>query len=146
MEYSKTSQLDTSLDEVFNFCTSPTGFETIFPYPIIWVNKEQNWGLGSIVEFKFSFLLVTWTSKTEITVFDRQNKILVDVLRGGLPYKYLEHHHEFAAKENGTIYTDRINFSFGYGDFLDRTIGIKLIDSIFNKRHLNMKKYWRDRT
>ncbi len=102
MEYLKTTQFNASVEEVFNFCASPSGFETIFPYPITWVNKSENWGIGSIVEFKFRFLFVTWTSKTEITVFDR-NKLIIDILKAGLPYKSLEHRHEFAARENGTL-------------------------------------------
>jgi len=87
MEYLKTSQFNASVEEVFNFCASPCGFETIFPDPIIWVNKSENWGIGSIVEFKFRFLFVTWTSKTEITVFDR-NKLIIDILKAGLPDKF----------------------------------------------------------
>lgn len=61
-------------------------------------------------------------------------------MKKGFPYKYFKHHHFFEPEGIRTIYTDRVKFSLGFGNFLDKTIGKFIIDSIFIKRRQNLNK------
>ena len=139
MKYKKTIKIDAPIDKVFNFCASPHGFEKHFPHRVRWVNKHEKWNLGSIIEFKFRFLFTWMYWKTEITAY-KKNEFFADIMKVGFPYKYFNHYHFFEREGNKTIYTDKIEFSLGFGDFIDRTIGKIIIDSIFTKRHQNLNK------
>ena len=55
MNYTKTIQINAPVEQVFQFCTSPDGFEKHFPHSVQWISTEKNWCSGSIIEFKFFF-------------------------------------------------------------------------------------------
>ncbi|MDJ0796952.1 MAG: hypothetical protein QNJ51_08965 [Calothrix sp. MO_167.B12] len=139
MKYKKTIKIDAPVDQVFNFCASPHGFEKHFPHPVRWINKHDQWNLGSMIEFNFRFLFIWMYWKTEIIAYEK-NEFFADAMKVGFPYKYLNHYHFFEPEGNKTIYTDKIDFSLGFGNFLDRTIGKIILDSLFTKRHKNLKK------
>lgn len=141
MNYTKTIQIDAPIDKVFAFCASPDGFEKHFPHSVKWIRTEENWGNGSIIEFKFSFLSICLYWKAEIIEY-QPNKLFTDVLRSSFPYKYFRHSHLFESQEKKTIYTDKIEFSFGFGDLIDKVVGIPILKSTFNQRHLNMKDFF----
>ena len=138
MNYTKSILINAPVEQVFQFCTSPDGFEKHFPHSVQWISTEKNWCSGSIIEFKFCFLSMWLYWKAEITEY-QENKLFIDVLRSNFPYKYFCHSHIFEAREGMTIYTDKIEFSFGLGNFFDKVIGIPVLESTFNQRHLNMK-------
>lgn len=141
MNYTKTIQINAPVEKVFAFCASPKGFEKHFPHSIQWIHTEENWDLGSIIEFKFRYLLIWLYWKAQITEY-QQNQLFVDVLCSGFPYKYFRHSHLFESQEEKTIYTDKIEFSLGLGNFIDKVVGIPLLDSTFSQRHLNLKNYF----
>lgn len=139
MNYKKTLKIDSSVDKVFNFCASAYGFEKHFPYQISWIKNEEKWNLGSIIEFKFRFFFTWIYWKTEIIAY-KKNDFFTDIMKGGFPYKYFNHCHLFKSEGNQTIYTDQIEFSLGFGDFIDKTIGKIILDSVFSQRHQKLKK------
>ncbi|BAY82415.1 hypothetical protein NIES267_18950 [Calothrix parasitica NIES-267] len=141
MNYIKTIQIDAPIDKVFTFCASPDGFEKHFPYSIKWIHTEENWDLGSIIEFKFHYLSIWLYWKAEITQY-QQNKYFVDVSHSNFPYKYFRHSHLFKSQGEQTIYTDKIEFSLGLGNFIDKVVGIPVLQSTFNQRHINLKNYF----
>ena len=138
MNYTKTIQIDAPVEDVFAFCASPDGFEKHFPHSIQWIHTEENWDNGSIIEFKFRFLSIWLYWKAEIIEY-QQNKLFTDVLRSSFPYKYFRHSHLFESQEEKTIYTDQIEFSFGFGNFIDKAVGIPMLESTFSQRHIRMK-------
>lgn len=143
MKYKKAVKIDAPIDKVFNFCTSPYGFEKHFPHRIRWFDKQEKWQLGSIIEFEFRFFLIWMYWKTEITAYENNN-LFIDIMKVGFPYKYFNHHHFFEPEGDRTIYTDWIEFSLGFGDFIDRTIGKLITHSIFTKRHQKLKKCFKN--
>lgn len=69
MKYNRKIKIDASIDKVFNFCASPHRFEKYFPYQVRWINKQEKWDLGSVIEFEFRFFF-TWVYwKTEIAAY-----------------------------------------------------------------------------
>ena len=76
--------------------------------------------------------------KAEITEY-QENKLFMDVLGSDFPYKYFCHSHIFEAREGMTIYTDKIEFSFGLGNLIDKVVGIPILESTFRQRHIRMK-------
>ncbi|WP_053541436.1 SRPBCC family protein [Anabaena sp. WA102] len=139
MEYKKTTNIDAPVEKVFGFCASPYGFEKHFPHQVRWINKHEEWNIGSIIEFKFRFFFTWMYWKTEITAYE-ENELFADIMKVGFPYKYFNHYHFFEPVGNQTIYTDQIEFSLGFGNLIDKTVGKMIIVSIFNKRHKNLKK------
>ena len=141
MNYTKTIEINAPVEQVFKFCTSPNGFENHFPHSIHWINTEKEWKNGSIIEFKFRYLSIWLYWKAEIIEY-QQNKLFVDILRSNFPYKYFRHSHLFESQRDKTIYTDKIEFSLGFGNLIDKLIGIPILESTFNQRHINMKNYF----
>lgn len=138
MIYTKTIQINAPVDKVFAFCASADGFERHFPHSVQWIHTEENWDNSSIIEFKFRFLSMWLYWKAEIIEY-QPNKLFTDVLCSNFPYKYFRHSHLFESQKEKTIYTDKIEFSFGLGNFIDKVVGIPLLDSTFSQRHLRMK-------
>lgn len=134
MKFSKSVQINAPIEEVFAFCASPDGFEKHFPQPIRWLDKSQPWKLGSVFQFKYRFLFIWWYWQGEIIHYEN-NSCFVDVLRAGGGLKYFEHSHEFQPLGNSTLYTDKIEFKFGLGPWIDRLIVKRMISFIFSKRH-----------
>ncbi len=63
-------------------------------------------------------------------------------MKVGFPFKKFNHYHYFTPQNQNTIYTDKIEFSLGFGSFIDKTLGKFIVNSIFTKRHQNLKKYF----
>lgn len=145
MRLTKTSIINASVDELFEFCLSQDGFEIQFPYKICWLQVPEIWKKGSVITFKFKiakfFFWNIWIkSKAEIVELEI-NKHFIGVLRIG-SCKFFRHRHEFETVGNKTSYTDVIEFTLGFGRFIDYWIGLKYLEKHFNKRHRNLKKYF----
>ncbi|MEL7241398.1 MAG: hypothetical protein AAGM40_03485 [Cyanobacteria bacterium J06573_2] len=141
INYTKTIQINATVEKVFAFCASPDDFEKHFPHPIHWINTEKEWKNGSIIEFKFRFSPIWLYWKAEIIEY-QQNKLFIDILRSKFPYKYFRHSHLFESQGEQTIYTDKIEFSLGFGNLIDKVVGIPVLESTFNQRHINIKNYF----
>jgi ligand-binding SRPBCC domain-containing protein len=142
MQFSMSSQIPASIEDVFAFCTCRAGFEQQFPYPVTWLEASHPWQTGSLIRFKFQLLnlglLKIWLPYHAEIVEMVSNRYFVDVMRVG-PYQYFRHRHDFELIEGMTHYTDKIEFSLGYGHFIDRQIGLPILRKIFRKRHQNLK-------
>ena len=141
MEYEKTVIVNAPIDKVFDFCASPFGFEKHFPYKVCWLDKQKKWDLGSVVEFKFCYFLIWIYWKSEITTYEKY-VLFVDLMKVGFPFKYFKHHHYFTSQNKNTVYRDKIEFSLGYGSFIDKTLGTMIVNLIFTKRQQNLQEYW----
>lgn len=136
--FEKKSLIFAPLDRVFNFCTSRSGFERHFPYTVDWLNGPERWQQGSIIHFRFRYLKQWFNYQAEIVSY-QTNELFVDEMRVG-PYKYFIHEHTFQPLLQGTLYTDKIRFTLGYGNLVDQLLGLKILDTTFTKRHSKMKE------
>lgn len=142
MRFSMSSQIDAPIEDVFALCTCRTGFEQQFPYSVRWIAADNHWLQGSLITFKFQFLklgfLQVWLSYQAEIIEMETNRYFIDVMRVG-PYQYFRHRHDFESVDQTTYYTDTIEFSLGYGDFIDNRIGKPILNRIFKRRHQNLK-------
>ena len=113
---------------------------TLLP-SVKWINTEKEWENGSTIEFKFRFLSIWLYWKAEI-VESQPNQLFTDVLRSSFPYKYFRHSHLFKSQGEQAIYIYKIEFSLGFGNLIDKVVGIPTLESTFNQRHLNMKDFF----
>ncbi len=141
MIFSKSVIINAPIDKVFSFCASADGFEQHFPQPIDWLDKGEPWQQGSIFRFKYRFLFTWWYWEGEITNYEK-NSYFIDILRTGGGLKYFQHKHKFEPCEQGTLYTDKIEFTLGFGSWIDQLIVNRIIGFIFAKRHRNLCKYF----
>ena len=129
--------IEAPVEKVFAFCNSREGFQRHFPHKVRWQHGPENWGRNCELTFKFRYLGMWLPYKTKITEW-RPNHMFRDAMVVG-PYKRFVHTHSFRAVKEGTLYTDRVEFSIGLGKWIDRTIGLRQIRSTFAKRHAQMK-------
>lgn len=143
MQFSMSSQIHSPVEEVFSFCLCRAGFEQQFPYPVKWIEASDRWQQGSVITFKFQFFslgfLKVWMPYQAEIIELAPNQYFIDVMRAG-PYQYFRHRHNFEVMNGTTHYTDTIEFSLGYGRFIDRRIGKPILHRIFRKRHQNLKR------
>ncbi len=126
------------VEEVFAFCASRQGFEQHFPHKIDWQDGPEIWHEGCELKFRFNYLRCWLNYKTRITRWE-ENRFFVDEMCAG-PYKRFVHTHLFEKVEDGTLYTDCVEFSTGFGQWIDRLIGLRQIKATFDKRHARMRE------
>jgi ligand-binding SRPBCC domain-containing protein len=139
LQFVKKTLIFAPLERVFAFCSSRSGFEKHFPYKVDWQNGPERWHQGDVLNFRFLFLKKWINYQAVITSFS-ENEHFIDEMKQG-PYKMFVHKHSFERMLKGTLYTDTIDFTLGYGNFLDRTIGLRLLETTFTRRHAKMKEY-----
>lgn len=127
-----------SVEEVFAFCNSRRGFEQHFPYKVIWYAGPETWRRSSELKFKFRYFGLWFDFQTKVTRWEK-NRLFVDEMVVG-PYKRFVHAHLFDDVQQGTVYTDHVEFETGFGRWVDRTIGMWMIRSTFAKRHNCLKR------
>ncbi|RBW48913.1 SRPBCC family protein [Marinobacter sp. F3R11] len=135
------SEINRPVDRVFRFCASKSGFLAHFPFTTKWIGGPDDWTApGDILNFSFRLFGVPVRYTAEIIEFEK-NVRFVDVMRKG-PYKFFRHEHIFEPIGDGekTLYTDRLEFSGGFGNVADGLISVPLTRRIFKKRHELMKK------
>jgi ligand-binding SRPBCC domain-containing protein len=125
------------VDKVFAFCGSSHGFQRHFPYQVRWEAGPEDWREGCDLAFRFRYLGVWLPYKATITRWE-PNRMFVDEMRIG-PYKAFVHTHLFEPADEGTRYTDRIEFSTGFGRWVDRIVALRQIQTTFKKRHARLK-------
>jgi len=133
------SEINQPVDRVFQFCTSKSGFLAHFPFSTKWISGPDGWnGLGETLSFSFQLFGIPVRYTAEITEFEK-NARFVDVMRKG-PYKFFRHEHIFTQMGDKTLYTDRLEFSGGFGDMADTLISAPLTRRVFKKRHELLKQ------
>lgn len=125
-------------ERVFRFCASREGFEAHFPHAIDRYKGTESWRLGDVFAFRYKFfgLWSRWQGK--ITHYE-ENRRFTDLMQVGL-FKHFEHTHLFEPAEGGMRYTDSLRFTLGYGSFVDRVIGRRMLAGTFTKRHALLKR------
>ncbi len=138
--------LNASIEDVWDFVSSPKNLKKITPDYMNFVikskNREEKIYPGMIICYKVSPLLKIPTSwVTEITHVEK-NKLFVDEQRVG-PYKIWHHEHLFKQEEKGVLMIDIISYKLPFG-ILGRLVNYffinKKINKIFNYRYDRMKE------
>jgi ligand-binding SRPBCC domain-containing protein len=126
------------VEKVFAFQTSPEGFERNFPHPVAWPGgRPPTWKHGDKFHFRYKMLGKWRDWKGEIIDWQHHHSF-TDVMYEGM-LKRFEHTHQFEVKDGGTLYRDRIRFTYGMGTLIDRLIVAPMLKRLFHKRHAMMK-------
>ncbi|MFM2343785.1 MAG: hypothetical protein RLZZ210_393, partial [Pseudomonadota bacterium] len=129
-----------------SYCVSTSGFKDIFPFKVEWIEDCKYMDAqDKIIDFRYKLAPLVWCRHKARVVEYEHNHKFVDRLEQGRLYKFFEHRHYFAQDENDvakTVITDEIEFSLGFGNLVDKTIGIKTLDNTFCKRHKNIIAYF----
>ena len=125
--------LNTTIDNLWDFVTSPQNLKKITPKYMNFVieseNRLEKIYPGMIICYKVSPILkipTTWV--TEITHV-KKNKLFVDEQRVG-PYKIWHHEHLFRVEGEGVLMIDIVSYKLPFG-----IIG-KLLNTLFIKKKI----------
>ncbi len=139
--------LNTSLDEAWQFFSSPKNLQKITPafmkFKITDTYGEEMYA-GQLIEYRVRPLLgipLYWM--TEIThVKDRE--YFVDEQRFG-PYSFWHHQHHFKEVGNGVEMTDLLHYKIPYyflGDVANRCLVQKKVSQIFDYREKKIREMY----
>jgi len=144
----KTEQaIPISLDEAWNFFSSPLNLEKITPKEMNFVvtsayNTDTKMYPGMIITYKVSPIFgIKMNWMTEITHV-KEGEYFVDEQRFG-PYALWHHQHHFKVIKGGVLMTDILNYAIPYGIIgrLGNSILVdKQIKKIFNYREKAIKE------
>lgn len=142
----KTQKLPASLDEVWDFISSPANLKEITPkemgFTVTRNSGSDKMYPGMIITYKVSPLLgikLNWM--TEITHV-RDKEYFVDEQRIG-PYSMWHHQHKIEAIEGGVLMTDIVTYSppMGFLGAIANTLMIKSkLKEIFDFRNVALEK------
>lgn len=119
--------------EVFNYSTTIEGFRKQFPFKVKWHDGPERWHANDVLDFSYRVAGV-WMRHRAHVVEWRPGQCFVDEMTHGL-YKYFRHTHEFIPDRHGTRVRDQVEFSLGFGKFIDKLIGLPTLANTFKKRH-----------
>ncbi len=109
----KTQKLDASVDELWDFISSPKNLKEITPdymgFEITTPDLPEKMYTGMIIAYKVSPILnlkLTWV--TEITHVE-DKVFFIDEQRMG-PYKLWHHQHRLAPQDRGVLMTDLVSY------------------------------------
>lgn len=145
-QFSATQKIPTSIDDVWNFISSPENLKEVTPdymnFVVTSKYHSQKMYPGMIITYKVSPLLglkMNWM--TEITHV-KEKEYFVDEQRSG-PYTIWHHQHKIEAIEGGVLMTDIITYKppFGIlGAIANSLIIKKQLKEIFDYRTLAVEK------
>ena len=142
----KQQLIKSSIEEVWDFASSPKNLKKITPNYMNFIIKSKNTDEkiypGMIICYKVSPILkipTRWV--TEITQV-KKNQYFVDEQRVG-PYKIWHHEHHFKPQKDGVLMTDIISYKLPLG-ILGRIVNYLFIknkiNDIFNYRYNRMEE------
>jgi ligand-binding SRPBCC domain-containing protein len=144
--FTKTQIVNGSIEEVWNFLSSPKNLKVITPdymgFEITSKNLSENVYPGMIISYTVKPVLgikTIWV--TEITHVEEM-RYFVDEQRIG-PYSMWHHQHFIEPASQGVLMTDIVSYAppLGFLGALANTIFInKQLDTIFNYRENQLKK------
>ncbi len=133
-QFYREQEVHTSLDEIWNFISSPKNLKEITPdymgFDITSKNLPEKMYEGMIISYKVTPLLgikTTWV--TEITHI-KEKSFFVDEQRVG-PYSLWHHQHHIEPSKNGVLMKDIVSYEPPFGIFG------ALANSLFIKKKLN---------
>lgn len=133
MQFETQVRVPAAPDEVFDYCATVEGFRTQFPFPVRWLEGPASWQGGDVLDFRYRVGGIWMRHRARIVEFER-GRCFVDEMTDGL-YRSFRHTHRFIADGDRTCVRDQIEFSMGYGNLVDRLIGLPTLGSTFRKRH-----------
>ena len=142
----KKQKVNASIDEIWNFISSPANLKEITPdhmgFDITSENLPGKMYAGMIISYKVSPLLGIKTNwVTEITQV-KEKEYFVDEQRVG-PYSIWHHQHHIKSIENGVLMTDIVSYQppLGFlGAIANSLIIKKKLKEIFDYRTLAIEK------
>lgn len=139
-QFQKQQKLNSSLDEVWNFISTPTNLKEITPdhmgFDIITKNLSEQMYAGMIIGYELRPLFgikTTWV--TEITHIE-EKKYFIDEQRVG-PYTFWHHQHFIEPTRDGVLMTDIVSYKLPFGilgDLAHKIFIKKKIENIFDYR------------
>ncbi len=143
-----TQQLPISLDEAWNFFSSPANLQKITPekmgFQIVSKHHGDQMYAGQIIEYTVKPVLgipLYWM--TEITqVVDK--KYFIDEQRFG-PYSLWHHQHHFEENAQGVLMTDIVHYKLPFwifGDIAHSIFVKKELQGIFDYRVKKVEELW----
>jgi ligand-binding SRPBCC domain-containing protein len=140
--------LKTSIDEAWDFFSSPKNLQKITPehlgFKIVSQHHGEKMYAGQLIEYKVSPILgipLYWM--TEITHVE-DKKFFVDEQRFG-PYSFWHHQHHFRETAEGVEMTDIVHYKipFGFlGDIANTLMVKQQLNQIFKHRFEAAEKIW----
>ena len=139
-QFYREQKLKGSMDEVWNFISSPENLQEITPkymgFQITSKYISKKIYPGMLIEYKVRPVLnipLTWL--TEITQV-KEKEYFVDEQRVG-PYKIWHHEHKIIPADGGVLMTDLVTYQppFGFlGRIAEKAIVNRRVDAIFEYR------------
>jgi ligand-binding SRPBCC domain-containing protein len=150
-QFKRSQQLNTSIEELWDFISSPANLKQITPsemgFDITSGNDSEKMYAGMIISYRLKplpFFTTNWV--TEITHVE-DNCFFIDEQRIG-PYKLWHHQHILVPKESGVLMQDIITYQppFGIiGTIANKLVIEKKLNEIFEYRRqvldLKFNKY-----
>ena len=144
----RTQQLPVSIQEAWDFFSSPRNLSRITPahmnFRILYNSGGETMYAGQLIRYKiniFPWMATTWV--TEITHVSHL-KYFIDEQRSG-PYAMWHHEHHFKETTNGVEMTDEINYSIPFG-ILGRLTNVlfveRMVSAIFEYRLEAIQNYF----
>lgn len=135
--YRRSVHIDVPPQRVFEFCATRFGFERQFPHRVRGYDGPERWALGT--QFKLQYRAYGFWMRWHGEVVEWSPGLrFADVMHAGA-FKSFRHEHDFELHDGGTLYTDTLTFTLGMGAWLDRTIGLRLVESTFAERQRRLK-------
>ena len=131
--YVRSSLVTASPDAVFAHTTCLRGFRQVFPFPLDWRDGPEAWSEGDTLDFRYRSGGV-WISHVARIVEWEPGRRFVDEMSRGI-FKTFRHTHLFEPSTDGTLITDRVEFTLGYGTLVDRSLALPILVYSFRKRH-----------
>jgi ligand-binding SRPBCC domain-containing protein len=145
-QFTKTQKLPSTVNEIWDFISSPSNLKEITPDHMGFIVTSQNEGEklypGMIITYKVSPILgikLNWM--TEITQV-KDHEYFIDEQRSG-PYAIWHHQHKISAIEGGVLMTDIITYKppFGIlGTIANSLLIKKQLKDIFDYRKIALEK------
>lgn len=120
-------------EKVFAFCTSRAGFIAHYPNPIRGYRGPERWELGSEFWLDYRYLSLPMTWHGRITQLEPNHHFTDEMISG--MFRRWEHTHTVEPTPDGTLYTDMVRFSLGWGRLVDRRFVKPSLDTFFQRRH-----------
>lgn len=137
--------LPISLDDAWDFFSSPRNLEEMTPpgmgFRIVSLPSESLYE-GEIIQYSVKALpgiWIPWVSEIKAVV---PGESFVDDQISG-PFRFWHHRHSFASIEGGTLVTDLIHYSIGFGPFgeVARHLFVKgQLEVMFRHRRVTLEK------
>lgn len=130
------------LSTVFDFFAKAENLEAITPPFLnfrIMTPKPIKMHQGALIEYRIRIhgLPIYW--KTEITDWNPPHRFVDEQIKG--PYRLWHHEHTFQEQENGTLVTDKVDYSVYGGSLVNWMFVRRDVERIFRYRYARLEEF-----